>query len=53
MRQAVQLARMREMRHYYEISVRKPEGKRQLGRLRRRWREILKSDLVEIESGFF
>jgi hypothetical protein len=34
-----QVARMGEMRNGYEILVGKPEGKRPLGRPRRRWEE--------------
>jgi hypothetical protein len=35
------IARMREKRNAYRISVGKPEGKRPLGRPRRRWVDIL------------
>jgi hypothetical protein len=33
------------------ILVGKPEGKRPLGRLRRRWEENIKMDLTEIDWG--
>jgi hypothetical protein len=35
----------------YRILVGKPEGKRQLGRLRRRWEDSIKIDLREIGCG--
>jgi hypothetical protein len=40
---------MREKRHAYRILVGKPEGKRPLGRPRRRWVNNIKMDLGEIE----
>jgi hypothetical protein len=42
------IARMGEKRNAYRILVRKPEGKRPLGRLRRRWVDNIKIDLGEI-----
>jgi hypothetical protein len=36
------------MRNAYEILVRKPEGKRSLGRSRHRWQDI-RMDLREVE----
>jgi hypothetical protein len=36
---------MRETRNAYRILVRKPEGKRPLGRPRRRWVDNIKMDL--------
>jgi hypothetical protein len=39
---------MREKRNAYRILAGKPEGKRPLGRPRRRWVEIIKMDLSEI-----
>jgi hypothetical protein len=42
-------ARMREKRNAYRILVGKPEGKRPLGRPRRRWVDSIKMDLREIE----
>jgi hypothetical protein len=32
--------------------VGKPEGKRPLGRTRRRWEDNIKMDIQEVESGF-
>jgi hypothetical protein len=42
------LAHMGEKRNAYGILVGKPEGKRQLGRPRRRWLDIIKMDLREM-----
>jgi hypothetical protein len=42
MRWAGHVAQMGEKRNAYRILVRKPEGKRPLGRSRRRWWTILK-----------
>jgi hypothetical protein len=42
------LARMGEKRNTYRLLVGKPEGKRPLGRPRRRWVENIKMDLLEI-----
>jgi hypothetical protein len=39
---------MGEKRNVYRLLVGKPEGKRLLGRPRRRWIEIIKMDLLEI-----
>jgi hypothetical protein len=39
---------MREKRNSYKILVGKPEGKRSLGRPRRRWVDNIKIDLREI-----
>jgi hypothetical protein len=33
----------------YKVLVGKPEGKRQLGIPRRRWEDIIKTDLQEVE----
>jgi len=33
------------------VLVEKPEGKRRLGRLRRRWEDNMKLDLQEVECG--
>jgi hypothetical protein len=41
-------ARMGEGRGVYRVLVAKPEGKRQLGRRRRRWKDNIKLDLREI-----
>jgi hypothetical protein len=40
---------MREKRNGYRIFVGKPEGKRPLGRTRRRWVDNIDMDLTEIE----
>jgi hypothetical protein len=40
---------MGEMRNAYPILPGKPEGKRQLGRRRRRWDDNIEVDLKEIE----
>jgi hypothetical protein len=42
------VARMREGRGVYRVLVGKPEGKRPLGRPRRRWENNIKMDLREI-----
>jgi hypothetical protein len=39
---------MGENRNVYRLLVGKPEGKRQLGRPRRRWIDNIKMDLLEI-----
>jgi hypothetical protein len=44
-----EIPRMGETRNAYRILVGKPEGKRPLGRLRRRWVYNIKIDLREIE----
>jgi hypothetical protein len=48
MRWAGHVARMGETRNAYRILVGKPEGKRQLGRPRRRWVDNIKIDLREM-----
>jgi hypothetical protein len=40
-----------ENRNAYRILLGKPEGKRPLGRPRRRWKNIIRMDLKEIEWG--
>jgi hypothetical protein len=47
MRRAGHAARMEEKRNAYRILVGKPEGKRPLGRSRRRWADNIKMDLRE------
>jgi hypothetical protein len=39
---------MVEKRNVYMLLIRKPEGKRPLGRPRRRWIDNIKMDLLEI-----
>ena len=51
MRRAWHVARMGERRSVYSILVGKPEGKRQLGRPRRRWEDNIKMDLQEVGCG--
>jgi hypothetical protein len=48
MRWAGQVARMGKKRNAHRILVRKPDGKRPLGRPRRRWVDNIKMDLSEI-----
>jgi hypothetical protein len=48
MRWAGHVARMGEKRNVYKLLVGKPEGKRPLGRPRRRWMDNIKMDLLEI-----
>ena len=45
------MARMGEGRVVHRVLVGKPEGKRQLGRPRRRWEDNIKMDLQEVEGG--
>jgi hypothetical protein len=45
MRWAWHVARMGEGRGAYRVLVRRPEGKRPLGRPRRRWEDNIKMDL--------
>ena len=42
---------MGERRGVYRFLVRKPEGKRPLGRPRRRWEDNIKVDLQEVGCG--
>jgi hypothetical protein len=42
---------MGEGRGLYRVLVRKPEGKRPLGRPRRRWEDNVRMDLKEFRSG--
>jgi hypothetical protein len=42
---------MEERRGIYRVLVRKPEGKRPLGRPRRRWEDNIKMDLQEVGRG--
>jgi hypothetical protein len=48
MRWTGHVARMGEKRNMYRLFVGKPEGRRPLGRQRRRWIDNIKMDLLEI-----
>jgi hypothetical protein len=48
MRWAGHVARMGEWRSAYIVLVGRPEGKRPLGRPRRRWEDNIKMDLMDI-----
>jgi len=52
MRWAGHVARMGEERELYRVLVGKPEGKRPLGRPRRRWVDNIRMDLQEVGCGF-
>ena len=52
MRWAGHVARMEERRDVHKVLVGKPEGKRPLGRPRRRWECNIKKDLEEVGRGF-
>ena len=45
------MARMEEGREVHKVLVRKPGGKRPLGRPRRRWEDNIKMDLQEVARG--
>jgi hypothetical protein len=51
MRWAGHVARMGEVRGAYNILVRRPEGRRPLGRPRRRWEGNIKKDVREMGFG--
>ena len=51
MRWAVHVARMGERREVYRVLVGKPEGKKPLGRPRRRWDDNIKMNLQEVGCG--
>jgi len=51
MRWAGHVARMGEERGVHRVLVGKPEGKRQLGRPSRRWKDNIKMDLQEVGGG--
>ena len=51
MRWAGHVALMGERRGVYRVLVGKPEGKRPLGRPRRRWEDNIKMDLQEVGCG--
>ena len=48
LRWAGHLARMDQSRNVYRVLVGKPEGKRHLGRPRRRWEDNIRMDLREV-----
>ena len=50
-RWAGHVARMGEKRGVYRVLVGKPEGKRPLGRPRRRWEDNIRMDLQEVVCG--
>ena len=52
MRWAEHVARMGEERGVYRILVGKLEGRRLLGRPRRRWMDNIRMDLQEVECGY-
>ena len=51
MRWAWHVARMGERSGVYKVLVGKPEGKRTLGRPRRRWEDNIKINLQEVGCG--
>jgi hypothetical protein len=51
MRWAGHVARMEEKKNAYRLLVEKPEGKRPLGRSRRRWVDNIRMDLGEVGWG--
>jgi hypothetical protein len=51
MRWAGHVARLVEVRGAYNILVWRPEGRRQLGRPRRRWEDNIKMDLRKVGFG--
>jgi hypothetical protein len=48
MRWVLHVALMGERRYVYQVLVRKPEGKRPLGRQRLRWEDNIKLDFQEL-----
>ena len=51
MRWAGHVAQMGERRGVYRVLVRKPQGKRPLGRPKRRWEDNIKMDLQDVGCG--
>ena len=51
-RWAGHVARMGEERGVYRVLVRKPEGRRPMGRPRRRWVDNIRTDLQEVGCGY-
>jgi len=52
MRWAGHVARRGEEREVYKVLMGKPEGKRPLGRPRRRWVDNIRMNLQEVGSGY-
>ena len=52
MRWAGHVERMGEERGMYRVLVGKPEGKRPLGRPKRRWVDNIRKDLQEVRCGY-
>ena len=52
MKWAAHVVRMGEGRDLHKVLLRKPEGKRPLGRPRRRWEYNIKMDLQEVGGGW-
>jgi len=52
MRWAGHVTRMGEEKGVYRVLVGKPEGRRQLGRSRRRWVDNNRTDLQEVVCGY-
>jgi len=52
MRWAGHVARVGEESGVYRVFVGKPEGKRPLGRPRRRWVDNIRTDIQEVECGY-
>ena len=48
LRWAGHVAHMEQFRYVHRLLMRKPESKRPLGRLRRRWEDNIKMDLREV-----
>ena len=46
------MARKGEVREMFKVLVGKPEGRRLLGRPRRRWMDNIRMDLQEVECGY-
>jgi hypothetical protein len=52
LRWAGHVARIGDGRGVYRVLVGRPEGKRQLGRPRRRWEDNVRMDLQEVGCGY-
>jgi hypothetical protein len=50
---ATHVACMQKSRSAYRVLVEKPEGRRPLGRRRRRWEDTIKMDLKEVRWGTY